>query len=83
MKRSSLSPWTVAALCIAAVTGCSQQGPATPAPAVPSGPPAAPTLEQLKSATVTGVLQQPVVLVDGVYQGEPAAPGAASRPVRP
>lgn len=81
MNRMPLAGWTSAALCLAAVAGCSQQGASTPPPTVPAGPPPAPSLEQLLSATVSGVLPQPVVLSNGVYQGEPAQPGAASRPV--
>jgi heat shock protein HslJ len=81
MNRTSPAGWTSATLCLAVIAGCSQQGPSTPAPAVAAGPPPAPTLEQLKSATVSGLLPQPVTLADGVYQGEPAEPGAASRPV--
>jgi len=37
-------------------------------------------MEQLRTATVTGVLEQPVVLSDGQYTGPPTIPGGASRP---
>jgi len=62
----------VAVLCLA---GCSEAPP--PAPPAPKEPPPPPTVEQLRSATVSGVLPQPVTLVNGVYEGSPTAPGAA------
>ena len=41
----------------------------------------APTLEQAKVATYTGIYEkQPVALKNGVYEGTPFAPGGASRP---
>jgi heat shock protein HslJ len=57
--------------------GCAEKAP--PAPAQPAGPPPAPTLEQLQSASVSGVFDQAVTLSGGVYEGEPAAPDASSR----
>ena len=70
-----------AALILAAgLAACSQTPPPAPAAAVVAGPPPAPTLDQVKAATVTGVLEQPVTLAGGVYEGPPAQPGAASRP---
>jgi heat shock protein HslJ len=60
------------------VAGCAEKAP--PAPAQPAGPPPAPTLEQLQSASVSGVYDQAVTLAGGVYEGEPAAADAASRP---
>jgi heat shock protein HslJ len=62
-----------------ALAGCGEQGP-PPERLKPPGPPPTPTLEQLKSATVVGVFDQAVTLADGVYEGGPAEPGAASRP---
>ena len=53
---------------------------APPAPVQPAGPPPAPTLEQLQSASVSGVFEQAVTLSGGVYEGEPAAADASSRP---
>jgi uncharacterized membrane protein len=35
----------------------------------------------LRNATYVGVLQEPVTLADGRYEGEPVVPGAATRPV--
>jgi len=61
------------------LAGCGGKAP-EPAPAVPAGPPPTPTQEQLASATVSGVFEQPVTLTDGTYEGQPAEPGAASRP---
>jgi heat shock protein HslJ len=60
------------------VIGCAEKAP--PAPAQPAGPPPAPTLEQLQSASVSGVFDQAVTLAGGVYEGEPAEAGASSRP---
>jgi len=70
---------TMAALVLMGLSGCSKEK--ATAPVAASGPPPAPTLEQLKGATVSGVFDQPVTLVNGVYHGEPAAPGAASHPM--
>jgi heat shock protein HslJ len=60
-------------------TGCAEKAPPA-APAQPAGPPPAPTLEQLQSASVSGVLDQTVTLSGGIYEGEPAAADASSRP---
>jgi len=76
---SSLVLPVVATLAALALTGCGQKTPPAPA-AAPAGPPPTPTLEQLKAATVSGVFEQAVTLSDGVYEGEPVEPGAASRP---
>jgi len=46
-----------------------------------AGTPADPPLDQLRSATYDGVLQEPVTLVDGRYEGDSYVAGAASRPV--
>jgi heat shock protein HslJ len=75
--RSLLAPsgTLIAALIVA---GCGEKAP--PAPAQPVGPPPAPTVEQLRAATVSGVFEAPVTLVGGVYEGAPAEAGAASRP---
>ncbi len=40
----------------------------------------APPLGALANATYVGVVDQPVTLRDGVWEGEPFAPGGASRP---
>jgi heat shock protein HslJ len=76
---SSLVLPVVATLATLALAGCGQKAPPAPA-AAPAGPPPTPTLEQLKSATVSGVFEQAVTLSDGFYEGEPFEPGAASRP---
>ena len=67
-----------ASLLALALAACGGKSPA-PA-AVPAGPPPTPTLEQLLSATVSGVFDQAVALTNGKYEGAPAEPGAASRP---
>lgn len=43
-------------------------------------PPPAPTAEELATATYHGILDRPVALVDGQWQGEPFVDGGASRP---
>jgi len=68
-----------ALLAAVAVAGCSQKAPPPPV-AAPPGPPPTPTLEQLRSASVSGVFDQAVTLSGGVFEGEPLEPGAASRP---
>lgn len=43
-------------------------------------PTPAPTLEQIQQATFTGILEQPITLDDGVYEGAPFVEAATSRP---
>jgi heat shock protein HslJ/predicted small lipoprotein YifL len=63
------------------LAGCGEKAPpAAVVPAVPAGPPPTPSVEQLRAATVSGVFAVPVTLTAGRYEGEPAEPGAASRP---
>lgn len=72
-----------ACLVLLAAAGCGGGKEATPgaAPAAAtSGPPATPTLEQLRAATVSGVFEQPVTLAAGRYEGPPPQAGGASRP---
>ena len=38
------------------------------------------TLEQLKNGIYSGVYEEPVTLIDGLYEGEPFVEGGASRP---
>ena len=82
MRRSRMGERTVclAGWALLGLAACSKAPAPPPAAAVPQGPPPAPTLEQVRSATVSGVLEQPVTLVDGTYEGPPVAAGAASRP---
>ena len=61
--------------------GCSQKETAPSVATAPAGPPPTPTIEQIRAATVSGIFEQAVTLVDGVYHGAPAAPGAASHPM--
>lgn len=44
------------------------------------GKPAAPTAEDLANAAYAGIYDEEVRLSDGVFEGEPFAPGGASRP---
>jgi uncharacterized membrane protein len=46
-----------------------------------AGTKAEPVIDPLRNATYQDVLQHPVTLADGRYEGEPFVPGAASRPV--
>ena len=41
---------------------------------------AAPSYQDLANATFTGIIGQPVQLVNGLWEGEPFAEGGASRP---
>ena len=74
-----MRPSLASSILVLALAGCGEQGP-PPERLKPPGPPPTPTLEQIKSATVVGVFDQAVTLADGVYEGAPAEPGAASRP---
>jgi heat shock protein HslJ len=67
-----------ASLLALALAGCGDKAPPRER-LVPPGPPPTPTLEQLRSATVSGVFEQAVTLAGGVYEGEPVEAGAASR----
>jgi len=67
-----------ASLVAMSLAGCGERAPKERL--APPGPPPTPTLEQLKTATVSGVFDQAITLADGRYEGQPAEPGAASRP---
>jgi len=71
-----------ASLALITLAGCNGKEPAAgpTASAARSGPPATPTVEQLRSATVSGVFEQPVTLSGGRYEGPPYEAGGASRP---
>jgi heat shock protein HslJ len=61
----------------------SDAGPAGEPPAAPVGAPpqaGAPSEDELGHATYQGILRTRVTLVDGEWEGEPFAPGGASRP---
>ena len=65
------------------LTACQSKTEAPKAAAQPvAALTAAPTLEELKNATYSGLADLPgsVTLKDGRWEGEPFAPGAASRP---
>lgn len=79
VRIASIAAPLGASLVALSLAGCGKK-PAEPAAVVPVGPPPAPTLEQVKSATISGVFDQAVTLADGRYEGPPAEPGAASRP---
>jgi heat shock protein HslJ len=81
--RSSAGGLFIACLAMISIAGCGggKEPPASGAPAAAvSGPPATPTIEQLRAANVSGVFEQPVTLVDGRYEGPPYEAGGASRP---
>jgi heat shock protein HslJ len=67
-------------LAVGSLTGCARQEPAAPATTTEVAKPTAPTREQLLGATVSGVFDAPVTLTAGLYEGPPAAAGAASKP---
>jgi heat shock protein HslJ len=67
-----------ASLVALAIAGCGDKAPKERL--APPGPPPTPTLEQVKAATISGVFDQAITLAGGRYEGQPAEPGAASRP---
>jgi heat shock protein HslJ len=67
-------------LAVGSLTGCARQEPAAPATTTEVAKPTAPTRDQLLGATVSGVFDAPVTLTAGLYEGPPAAAGAASKP---
>ena len=67
-------------LAVGSLTGCARQEPAAPATTTEVAKPTAPTRDQLLGASVSGVFDAPVTLTAGLYEGPPAAAGAASRP---
>jgi heat shock protein HslJ len=81
MRSAQLNTFLIPFIATLALSGCGEKAPpAASAPAAPSGPPPAPTVEQLQAATVSGVFEAPVTLAGGVYEGAPAEAGGASRP---
>jgi len=80
VHRTAAAAGTLGATILSALlVACGGKAP-PPEPPAPAGPPPTPTLEQLRSASVSGVFEQAATLVDGQYEGEPYEPGAASRP---
>jgi len=81
MRHAHISPVLAplgASLLALAVAGCGDKAPKERL--APPAPPATPTLEQVKSATISGVFDQAVTFSGGRYEGEPYAPDGASRP---
>ncbi len=80
---SSIEGLLISCLAMLSVAGCgggkeSSTG-AAQQPAA-AGPPATPTIELLRAATVSGVFEQPVTLAGGRYEGPPYEAGGAARP---
>ncbi len=78
----------VAILTIMFAGGCTAPGSAVEPAADPSTPmpestdiPAEFSLEALGDATYQGVLEQPITLVDGRFEGRPFVEGGATRPI--
>jgi heat shock protein HslJ len=81
MRMVQPSTYLVPIIAVLMLAACGEKAPpAASAPVVPAGPPPAPTVEQLRAATVAEVFDAPVTLAGGVYEGAPAEAGAASRP---
>jgi len=78
-RVSSVRTSCGASLLALALAGCGDKAP-PPERLAPLPPPPAPTIEQLRSASVSGVFEQAVTMAGGRYEGPPAEPGAASRP---
>lgn len=79
MSRSSLRPWPVLAGLLVVVLAACSEAPPPASQQTAKGPPPPPTIDQLMAATVSGVLDQPVTLANGAYQGPPNPAGAATR----
>lgn len=82
MNRLTLSPFAgmLGSLVVLGLAACGQKDAAVPTAAAPAGPPPAPTLEQIKGATISGVFAEAITFANGRYEGQPSEPGAASRP---
>jgi len=81
MRSAQLNTFLIPFVAVLVLTGCGEKAPpAASAPAAPSGPPPAPTIDQLRAATVSGVFEAPVTLAGGKYEGAPAEAGGSSRP---
>jgi heat shock protein HslJ len=79
---ASMPSWLAATILSVTAAGCGGgQPPTATAPAAAPAPAATPTLEQLRTATISGVLEQAVTLANGRYEGAPVEAGAASVPV--
>jgi len=81
MRYAHVSPVLAplgASLLALAVAGCGDKAPKERL--APPAPPATPTLEQVKAATISGVFDQAITFSDGRYEGAPYAPDGASRP---
>jgi heat shock protein HslJ len=61
------------ALCLLAAAACSRSG-------ILGDPVGAPTPSELAHATYSGVMNEPVTLISGRWEGEPYVDGGASRP---
>jgi heat shock protein HslJ len=78
--RRSLSIATGSALLLV-LQGCTVATPGTATyPASSPVPTGAPTLEEIAGATVAGIYDEAITLVDGRWEGPPFAEGGASRP---
>lgn len=65
---------------VAAVSGCGTDE-SGPDPVLPQPALAALTVERLSNATYENVIEGPLTLTDGLFEGEPFEEGAASRPI--
>ena len=75
------APRRATTLLVALTLHMAASSASAPAPqARPAPSTDAPTLDQVKHATITGVFDRPVTLKDGVYEGPPSVEGGASRP---
>jgi heat shock protein HslJ len=86
MSTASRSLSWVIALLLAAITpaafsGCAPSDTGSPGRiAEPAVAAALPTQEQLADATYSGIYDEPVMLTDGLFEGEPYVEGASARP---
>ena len=65
---------------VAAVSGCGTDESGSD-PVSPQSAPAALTVESLSNATYENIIENPLTLTNGLFEGEPFEEGAASRPI--
>jgi len=78
--KSSARRWLAISLTLAATIACDPGAPAGVSMEVMEAAPGGPTARELASATYSGIMEVPVKLIDGQWEGEPFVEGGASRP---
>jgi len=78
MHRRNVPPPLVGVSFALVLAACGS--PALEQASPPAAPRPAPTVEELAGATYAGILDQPITLTEGVWEGEPYTEGGAARP---